>query len=224
MSTTVTPAFLEPLEDRWNHCQGLPEEGLLRLALLRELTRKLHTEKSKILALGKKEAVGELKVWEDKIHKIREATRLDGKLSDLLETPRPPGKRTRLLPEALYTTIPRDRFERYDRQWEALIAAEACSQGWSFWAMSAWVQIEQVEEYDTQLRERLWPRALVLFSESSEESSSSTIEGTHWHGRWLILLDAHLRAPQELHTDFSHLPGVRPQSESWRLLFSPRSR
>lgn len=221
--TRSLPAFFEPIEDRWNHCEGLPEEGLLRLALLRELTRALHAEKSRVLAHGAKGEALELRAWEDKIHEVREATRLDGKLSELLTTQRPPGKRTRLLPAALHTSIPRDRFERYDRQWEALLAAEGASQGWSFWALDAWVQIDQAETCDAALRDRLWPRAVVLFSESADERGAG-IEGSEWHGRWLVLLHAQLRTPQELNTDFGQLPGLRAGSAAWRLLFSARSR
>ncbi len=221
-------SLVAPFEEKWAQCESLPEESLLRLCLLREITRQLHTAKSQLIGTGKKESADQIRALEQRIHKLREAARLAGPLAGLLDqTEHPPGKRPKLLPTALLNHIPRDRFERYDRQWEMLIAAEAVHLGWSFWALSAAVEIEHLEAFDGGLRERMWPNGLVLFSETDAAESppaSGGIQGTRWSGRWIILLHPRIRNSADLRIEWSTLPGIEESKMKWRLLFSSKGK
>ncbi len=220
--------------EHWRHCEGLEEATLLRLAILRDLMRQLHAEKSRTLATGRKGDAQGLKVWELRVEDLRGSSRLEGELMELLLDPaKKPKTRTRLLPEALFTTLAREKLERYDRQWEASIAAEAAQMGWQFWILDAWIDISNVEEWNQKLSEKLWPHGVVLFAESASSNSlSSGSTGSDdsvnfWHGRWIVLMHPRFRAPDELLGSSSHLvprTPVPPAQPKWKLLFSPRKR
>jgi hypothetical protein len=208
---------------RWQDSAGLEETTLLRLALLRDLIRRLHAEKSACMARGQKaesQAFGET---EKRLTELRGAATLDAPLDELLLRTSPIRRRTRLLPEALHSFIPKDRFDRYDRQWETAIAAEALSQGWRFWMLDAWVRIADAEEWHHQLGEHLHPHGLILFAESAPDALAAHAPPDLWHGQWHIVLK-----PRFLTPDFrvQELSGTsdQPQPPRWRLLYSPPHR
>jgi hypothetical protein len=220
--------------EHWRHCEGLEEATLLRLAILRDLMRQLHAEKSRSLAQGSKTEAQSLKVWELRIEDLRGSLRLEGELMELLSDPaKKPKTRKRLLPEALFTTLAREKLERYDRQWEASLAAEAAQMGWQFWILDAWIDISSVEDWNQKLNEKLWPHGVVLFADNASDTggSISTGEGegavNFWHGRWFVLMHPRFRAPDELLGSSSHLvprTPVPPSLPRWKLLFSLRPR
>lgn len=214
---------IQSLQEYWTQCADLPEEGLLRLSLLRDAMRKLHAEKSSLLARGDRSQVALIKSWEDKVHRLREAPTLRGELMAQLEGEIAAGRRSRILPQALYNQISRERLERYDRQWENLLAAEACQLGWRFWALSGKVAIDRTSESDLALQSALWPNAVVLFSEPATDVDGG-IEGEFWHGRWLMVIEPHFKSAEDLHLNLAGIPGGVPDSWRWKLLFSPRSR
>lgn len=226
MKTVDTPAIvrhiLQELQEHWGQCADLPEEGLLRLSLLRNAMRRMHAEKSSHLARGERNQVALIKEWEDKVHRLRESPSLHGDLMEQLHGTIAAGRRSRILPEGLYHQISRDRLERYDRQWERLISAEACAMGWRFWSLSGKVAIDSTSESDHALQEGLWPNAVLLFSEPASTTNGG-IDGEHWHGRWLMVVQPRFKSANDLHLNLSGIPGGVDRSWQWKLLYSPRS-
>jgi hypothetical protein len=214
-------------ESRWHDCTG-PDAPLLKLATLRELVRGLHIERSRCLATGRKEETLAIKFWESRAEELRNSSSLDGGLKELLAGAPPARKRTRLLPEALLASLDKSRFERYDRQWEAALAAEACTLGWRFWALDAWVEVSQAEEWNARLQELSWPYAVVLFAEPAPGSERATdSDAPLWRGRWTLVVHPRFNSASELSLDLPRWPGSppsAPQPPQWKLLFSPKGR
>jgi hypothetical protein len=217
-----------PLEDlvaqrseRWNDYQGMEESNLLRLAILRDLSRDLHLEKSKCLAQGNRDQAKEIKVWEDKLELLRTAGKLDGALMEVFSTADRLKKRTRLLPQQLFSYVEKEKFERYDRLWENEIAAEAASLGWNFWTLDTWVQIEKVEDWNTALSDGMLPHGVILFCEAVQDAAAVAGFQDHWKGRWLIVMKPDFKEPS---ISLEHLPGVsqKPTPPHWKLLFSSK--
>lgn len=236
MNSTETPnstpiqtpeAIISHGVERWNHCDGLEEATIIRLAILRDLTREMHAEKSRYLALGKKTEAQGFKGIEKAMDELRGAGPLEGDLRGLLSGEIKPRKRTRLLPESLFSFIPKDKFERHDRIWESAIAAEAASLGWCFWRLEAWVSIAQVEDWQRALSSELMPHGVILFAESGSQSVEGGVPSDAladlWQGCWVIVLKSRYRTP-DFHVN--QLPGSSqiPRPPEWKLLFSPRVR
>lgn len=222
----VTPSELvEQVIERWKVCGGLEETNLLRLSILRDLTRRMHAEKSRCMAYGRKTLVEEFRIWEEKVEALRSAAKLDMSLEEAIENSTKIRHRTRLIPESLFTFIDREKLERYDRAWEATLAAEAAALGWCFWNLTAWVRIEAVEAWQEQLVDRLIPHGVVLFAESSERPAQN---GEHapaeaWLGCWSLVLKPQYRTPDfRIAQIQGGAPG--PRSPEWRILFSPKRR
>ncbi len=211
---------------RWDDYEGLEESTLLRLAILRDLMREIHAERSRCLAEGKKADAQAFRDREKAIEDLRKVSPLSGKLPDCLARSSQAKARTRLLPEALFGFLAREKLERYDRAWEATLAAEAAALGWCFWALEAWVDIQQVEKWQEALTGQLIPHGVILFAENSETQAPSDVESggpVLWHGRWYIVLKSQFRTP---HFNVERLPGVSkdPELPQWRMLFSPKRR
>lgn len=162
---SVDPASLaRPFEKRWKKTDGLPSAKLLRAAVLRDLVRQLHTQKSRSLAEGRKEEVIPIHRIEQSIESIYRAGAGGKKnLKALLDeypaeeaSPEAPLS----LPSALTSKISASALERYDRKWEKRIAASAVELGWKFWSLECWVTIRGVEIFNQALADRVWPRII----------------------------------------------------------------
>jgi hypothetical protein len=219
--------------EKWRHTEGLAERVLLRLAILRDITLALHAQKSRCLASGRRDLAQGLRHWEERLHELRNSPKLEGDLRELLTGTEPLKKRTRLLPEALYTAIERGKLERYDRVWEASLAAEAVTQRWQFWALEAWVEITLVEDWNRSLCDQLWPSGIVLFVESAPSlprtprPAQTSSEPLLWQGRWIAVVDTRIKNPLEVTSNLPGWPGSPsspPSPPLWKLLFSPGSR
>lgn len=229
MSTQSVDSLIERAGLRWDDCEGLEEATLIRLAILRDLLRDLHGERSKCLADGKKDLAQSFRGSEKQVEDLRTASPLAGKLNDTLANSAKAKRRTRLLPEALFGFIPRDKLERFDRTWEATLAAEAASLGWCFWSLDAWIDIREAERFQEDLASHLNPHGVILFAESAQEQAPSQTALDQpagpvlWHGRWYVVLKPMYLTP-EFHIE--RLAGVskNPGVPSWRLLFSPKRR
>jgi len=206
---------------------GLEEATLLRLGLLRDLLRDLHTEKSRVLAGGKSQAamLESYRTTEQAIERLRSVSPLAGPIEPLLNEPREVRKRTRLLPEALFHSIPKQKFERFDRIWETAIAAEGVQLGWSFWELDAWIEVSAIQHWVERLSDAVSPHGILLFSEGAPPRPGEPApppEGL-WHGLFVLLLKPHFRTP-----DFgvAKIPGTAstPKSPTWRVLFTPKRR
>lgn len=209
---------------RWEQSASIEEKTLLRLAILRDLMRELHAEKSRYLASGNREQAQTLRDWEKQASELKNAASLDGELLELLQgDPASIRKRTRLLPEALFSIVDKEKFERYDRAWESVIAAEAAHQGWRFWTVDAWVRISEAEVWHKALGTQILPHGIVLFAETAPSSETDTHYSELWHGLWTIVMK-----PRFLTPDFrlKQLPGIslEPEPPQWKLLFSATKR
>jgi len=215
--------IIEKCTTRWGDYEGLEETTLIRLAILRDVIRQLHADKSYCLATGMKSDAANFKAIETQIETLRTLGPLEGPLQDILLGTRKLKKRTRTLPEALYSWIPKEKFDRYDRAWETEIAAEASALGWRFWELGAWVKIHDAEKFHHGLNDRLLPNGVLLFAESAFVNPAEEMKGDSWHGRWLVVLKPRFRTP-----DFRvlELPGVvlEPSPPVWKPLYSPKAR
>jgi hypothetical protein len=220
--------LLAESSERWRQREGARDATLLRLVILRDLVRALHAQKSRFLATGQKSQAQSLKDWEARIDELKGCSPLEGDLYELLSGTRRARKRTRLLPEALYSSIEREKLERYDRQWEAAIAAEGASLGWRFWSLSASVEIMSVEAWNRRLAEQIWPHGITLYVEGGNAPGAALAgapgQVPSWPGRWIVLLHNKFRAPAELGLDIAAWPGTAADpAPQWKLLFSPKS-
>ncbi len=209
-------------ESRWKDCEGLQEATLLRLVILRDIIRELHAERSSRLAKGSREEARSFKAWEERIEVLRNASTLHGELREAIAPEYKLQKRTRLLPDTLFTSIDKEKLTRYDRAWEAAIAAEAASIGWCFWALDAWVSIPLAEKWNQALARQLIPHGIVLFAESAPDSQSSS-EPSLWRGRWYVVLKPRYMTPG---FQLNEIPGtsMTPEPPKWKILFSPKMR
>ena len=205
--------LLEKAGQRWRLCSQSEDVTLLRLAILRDFVRELHSQKSQCLAVGKRQELPALKLWESRAEKLRDCSPLDDDLKGLHSGDLKIKKRTRLLPEALFTVIDREKLERYDRQWEATLAAEGTSRGWRFWSVQVEIEIPEVEAWNRKFSEQLWPHGIVLFVESVE---TTPVDSPIWTGRWLVMIHPRFRSPQEV------APLASDPATHWKLLFSPK--
>lgn len=215
--------LLEPYRQRWASFGAGRSSHLLKLVILRDLVRILHTERSRMLAEGGRAAPRFLKPLEERIAELRHASQLSGSLDEWLElNPKKAFEPVESeIPTELFESIPRDRLERYDRAWELAIAMEAMRIGWSFWALDAWINPVAAQEFHSALNSRLVPEAAVLFAEAapiSKSSPSASVSG--WRGRWLIVVQSQISDPA---ADFEldSLPGIlfSPQEPIWKRLF-----
>jgi hypothetical protein len=231
MKPTPVEEIIQGVSERWQDCEGLPEMTLLRLAILRELIQMLHSAKSRCLAGGLKTEALDIKRWEVRIEEIKDSAILQGSLPQLLQQSSPStptlSKKKRNIPESLFTSFDRDKVLRYDRKWEAAILAEALSLNWKVWALDAWVNIPQIEEWDRAFTQRLWPHGLILITENAKSSqdsqSSSTDSDSHcWQGRWTILLHPHFKHITELSLQLDRWPGSPekpPSPPAWKRIY-----
>lgn len=228
MSSSLPPfpeVFIGHYEQKWTHCEGLTEATLIRMSILREMVRELHAEKSQCLARGMRSEIQKYKGWEARLEELRSASSLEGPLRELLNSTTEVRKRTRLIPEAVYSFLTKEKLERYDRAWESALIAEAASLGWCFWALDAWVKISQAEEWHRMLGERLLPNGIVLFAEASPNSGmdgdpAPAPEASIWAGRWWIVLQARWKTPD---FQLDRMPGTSliPSAPRWKLMYSP---
>jgi hypothetical protein len=227
---SVTPELLAQSAEAWRLCEGVEGASLLRLAILRDLLRSLHAEKSRCLATGKKAEAQQFRHWEQRIEDLRQCMDLRGELTDLLREGVLRKRRTRLIPQGLFNHLPADKLQRYDRKWETEIAAEACALGWRFWTLQAWVSIPLAEDWNRRLSERLWPNGVVLFVESLKQSGPNDGPSEPlWKGQWTVLLQPKFKTPADLPLDFERWPGApeaspvaQAEPPVWKLLFTPR--
>ena len=233
MTSRLIEDLIERYMERWNDCASIPETTLLRLAVLHSLIQNLHSEKSKCLAKGLKAEAQVIKSFEQKIQLLRELPLLQG---DLMAVINGAGdeqrKKKRLLPEALFQSIEREKLNRHDRLWESAMCAEAATLAWTLWYLETWVKISTIEEWDITLGQKLWPHGLVLFTENAQSkeaphsfataTDSTAEEPVLWHGRWFLILHPQFQSPTDLSLNLNLWPGyptTPPSPPYWKLLF-----
>jgi hypothetical protein len=214
----MIPIHIEAASERWERVEGLPETDLLRLAITRDLMHALHADKSRLLSQGQREQGVFFKGHEKRMDEIRSSSPLTGDLRDILSGTTKLKKRTRLIPEALFSSIAREKLERYDRQWEAALASEACTQGWLFWTFEVRLDIAKIDVWNKRLNDTIWPNGVVLFIESVTLENDAI-----WQGRWTLVLKPIFQRPDEFFPQFAQWEGAKGPV-TWKLLFSPKDR
>ena len=210
--------------DRWRLCESADTPTVVKLALLRDLVRSIHALKSRSLGKGNRTEAQSLKHWEAKIEDLRLAHSLEGELDQVLNREAESRKKTRIVPQALYNSLEKEKLERYDRQWELAIAAEAISSGWRLWTLEVWVEIAVVEAWEKKLADMIWPQGVLLFAEAVPAAQSADVtSSSHWHGRWYVAFHPQITAGESV-VKAQNLPGsAGPGPTRWKVLFSPKS-
>jgi hypothetical protein len=207
--------LIEHSSERWKLYGDKPESHLLRLAILRDLIRLIHAEKSRLLAKGLKHNVNTLEKWETQIELAKNSANLDCSLEDILEAKSELIKQKHAIPDAFFKHIKREKLERHDRAWEYAITAQALSVGWAISQLEAWVPISSAEKWHHALGDFMFPNGIILFAESAANPQDQK-----WKGRWLLVTP-----PNKAHTppDLNSLPGYckSPEPPRWTLLFLP---
>lgn len=226
----MNPSFIEKIiaheNEKWKECTNLPETTLLRLSILRTLVQNLHTEKSRCLATGLKADAQLIRTWENHLELLQKSSKLTGELFETIQQSKDVPKKNRVIPEALFQRLNREKFERYDRKWEAVLVAEAMSLNWQVWTLEAWVNIPLIKEWDVYFTQKLWPQGIVLFVESAEEQvidSQNHSEKNCWRGRWVVVLHPRIKTEHDLSFSFNHWPGAPdpapPSPPRWTLIY-----
>lgn len=202
----------------WNDASSAEGAEILKLSLLRSVILKLHAEKSTLLARGLRNEAAELKEWETKIVKLREKSDLESDLLQLILDNHTFPKKKRNLPEDFFQTFDRDKFTRYDREWEKAIAAAAVAQDWNFWKLEAWVKIERLEDWERHLAKSIWPHGVLLYTEAAPATSllenESPTSPPIWKGCWILTLQPRIQQPSQilLHlSQWEELPEKPPE-------------
>ncbi len=201
----------------WKKCDHLAETTLLRLAILRDLLFRVHAEKSKVLSSENDQPMRELQVLEERIQELRQAQNLNQPLSQLLSEKQSSGsKKMRELPKDLdfeKAKIDAKKFQRFDRLWEKALLSEGLEIGWDFWILQASVQMQYAEKWHTDFAKLLFPKGILLFTETNPNIPFYASEDPHtlWHGRWMVLLKpdfspSHLELQNLQGLDYLHNP------------------
>lgn len=198
--------LIQEFTQTWKQTLHLDGQELLRMAILREASRKAHAvrdeELEKLLDSIRDKAES---LEADSIEKQLQ-TQISG-TATILSTP----------PPELAKILPPEKLRRYDRKWETRLAVLALELGWSFWTLEADVQIEKAERFHSSLSQALWPHAVVLFVESLPRESKYP---GGWNGCWTLVATADF-APAQL--SVLELEGLSDSAHhmafSWHRLF-----
>jgi hypothetical protein len=222
--TIHPPALLTRYAELWNAVSATSDAARLqKLQLLREFSSELHAGRSIALASGQQEWAEQMLALESSMMKLRKGHPLTGSLQDCLARPDHPVGISRSFSPDFEQAVGTEPFERFDRTWEKALALEALQIGWRFWALDAWVMIQQADQFHRSLGASLGTRGIVLFVEGTPgRSASSPSQGPMlWPGRWWIVLESGL---DPLNLELADIPGLSLSHEGlkWNLLFPPR--
>jgi len=212
--------LLDAAELHWKKTEDSADAGILRLSILRDLSYEIHAEKSRVLSSGTSREALILKNLENKIEAFKlghsSNSILTANLKQLLEAQLPAQAAVSapfVFPEKLEQVLPREKIDRYDRQWEHAIVEEALYLKWNFWSLKSQVPLAQIEEANHLLRTQLWPQGIVLFAESIGFLPTPP----QWSGQWTLVCQ------NEFVPDQSCVALIEQyfSATEWKLLFSP---
>ncbi|MEK6704490.1 MAG: hypothetical protein AABZ06_01750 [Bdellovibrionota bacterium] len=182
MKTKYKDAFL-----RWKALGRRHDASVLKLAILRNMSRDVHAQKSRDLSSSSPGETSEndavLLELERILDNLRSSTLDSNDLETLLKNTAPP-LAERTLPKGLLAIIPSEKLLRRDRVWEAAIIAEGLNYHWHIWTLSASIPVAEVENWNNILADILWPGGILLYVESQDDGTN----GKTWHGKWITLL------------------------------------
>jgi hypothetical protein len=210
MTTTSKSEAIEEvlarLENSWEQVQSLPACRLLRLAILRELTRTIHTLRSEHMATHRPSTAEDYAQRENfltsnfaslNVENLTLAEIYQQSHEAISSTGPTPSEVS--LPSSVLETIGLTKFTRQDRRWELEMAQEAVRQSWEFWQFETSTEIREVENFARSFSEALWPKGVVLFVESDGflKMSEKDPHLAYWRGRWILVLDPKLHPTEE---------------------------
>jgi hypothetical protein len=204
MSARLPFPQFEALSAHWARAEHSKYRTLLRLAVARDLARLVHAGISGSLADRVKPGAAPLRAIGAWLEPLRGLAQLDFPFEALLtgDLPRAsdPGMSVARAPSArLLQTLGREKLLRYDRAWEAAIAAESDVAGWQLWRGEASIRLQAVGSWNEGVSSRLFPRAIVLYCEKS--ASSQPADPELWPGSWIAVSDPELGSPETLVPD-----------------------
>jgi hypothetical protein len=211
---------LKRLERPWQQAGQTGPCRLLRLSLLRELTRAIHTLRSECMATDRSNQAADLAHRENYLTQyfpILDLTNLalSQAYSQTSRAAKPVGNAPIPvpLPPSVIATVGEAKFTRQDRRWEYEMAQEAVRQDLEFWLFEASSEIHDVEPFARSFSESIWPRGVVLFVESDGflKMSKENPNLAFWRGKWLVVLEPGAPRPKAL--------GIDP---SWHRLHPPQ--
>ncbi len=213
--------IIQEAETKWQDAQGMSQETILKLAILRETIRNLHSEKSWCLASGYPEEAEQYHSYESLIDKLVNETSLKEPLREILDrASKLPDHAegvtvsTRKIPTELLELLPTEKIERYDRYWEKALVCEAAKIKWEFWKLKAHVQVELASNCEQALAQEIGNQGIILFAESSENFELR--EGI-WQGQWLMIIEPGYDCRS---IPLASIPGLSliPNPPQWTLL------
>lgn len=212
---------LKKLERPWSQAGQSNASRLLRLSLLRELTRVVHTLRSECMATDRSSQAGDLAHRENYLNQyfpVLDLTNLGltQAYSQTSRVAKPVGRAPDAvpLPASVIAAVGEAKFTRQDRRWELEMAQEAVRRDWEFWQFEASTEIHNVEPFARAFSESIWPRGVVLFVESDGflKMSQENPNLAFWRGKWLVVLEQGAPRPKGI--------GIDP---SWHRLHPPPS-
>lgn len=157
---------------------------LLRMVLLRDAIREIHSQRSVMLAKGDSREAKDLQSLEksidDRVGGYYEVETFES----FLALPPPGRSPSAALSADFLHVFGEERFHRMDRKWEREMASEACALGWNFWALDAWIEIPKVEAFHNEATSRSWPKGISLIVEGVPSASPHLPDRAIWKGRW----------------------------------------
>lgn len=215
-------SFLDEYSSRWTESEQAAHARILKLGILRDIHRRLHKERSKLLAEGRSDVARSLTQVEASLYDLDLAA-LDhfglqkllsqtAILSDQRGSPKFPE-----LPEQVFEFLSKDKILRRDRIWDAWMLYCAHEMGWSLWTAHIWNKISTAENFHYQICDRLFPKAIGLLVESDiQKFSEIGSHGDLWCGIWYVLSPDASRPPS---LDVTQIEGysAEPEPMSWKL-------
>lgn len=175
----------DDLEDRWIQIKSTGNERtLLRRAILRELSHRLHTGRSKAMATGSagKMSLAQITGWEVKVQRQIQSDLNEPTLHEQLES-HSEKRENPELPKSILSIVPADRWNRFDRKWERALMHDAVLARWHLTRIDVEIAPSEAETFHHSLAANYWPRAIVLFVDPRAEAPSTGL----WAGSWYLL-------------------------------------
>jgi hypothetical protein len=174
---------LDSFQRVWNQVSATYPDNVLKLAVLRSMTRSIHSLKSELDPTKKTAEALALLEAEPFIEKARNKDLSLVDLQQVLQDQVPDEPQHRKLPFDLIQKFPKTDFDRFDRTWEFAVLAEALESGWKLYTLDATVSLKDAESVHLKLEKDLWPNGVVLFV----ESSYLDVPDGMWRGRWFLV-------------------------------------
>lgn len=193
------PEALARLGELWRRSEGNAnpaERRLLRLALLREASRRCHAELSRLLVRGGRNQAWEVQAQESRLSQLRFHPTLDLAWGAWDEKPAaPPASPSAASTAGSPFTGPAWsplHLDRHDRLWELALALAARDAGWEFFRRTLVLTHEAIDAFARALDLALWPEAIFLCTLPAAAPNEPAVTGS-WAGDWYFATPSEAR-------------------------------